>query len=517
MSKRNLISGCILFIILITGSFFLKDRFSNLYAAIINEIPIAVPTKTAPSLSVEIPDNLRDYFALRDKLENKQFQDLEEHFSKLIALLENDISIEQAVNGSVSTLANGNPEYEALLNQWVDQYPDSAAAYLVRGNYFNDVGYLYRGTEFYRELSEKQIEKWQSYSSKANEDLAKSLQLNPNISVTYADIINNSGGTKQERAKLIAEALDARPESYSIRLVALNMSRPRWGGSMDAIEALVEDTKKYISKNPQLKALLGYVDFEVASEHYLKKEYYQAKQAYAKALSYGEETSYLTSRAYLYYNVDEMDKAVRDLNRIIYIAPGSADTQKLLGRYYLKQKNYEEALKHFALAAKLRPYDYDIQYIYGWTLDHFKQFKAAEKAYKKALHYAISRGSKAWMSLGNLYSDKIKDKNKAKYTYVMAVMTNAESPINWFNYSLFLGNNKDCDVMGAAYMHSKICELSGNKRDKHCAPKYLDRNNGIITSLPKEGMCPSIDEYIKNGSHPLKIYEKIQVAEFLRN
>lgn len=521
MTKRNLIGSFVLLAVVLSGGLFFKKELMNLYVEVNHEteqLAVSKPTSNnldAVKIKADIPENLLDYFSLQELLENREYHKLEDHFSKLIALLENDISIESSLGWSISALTNGNPEYETLLNQWVEQYPNSAAAYLVRGNYFHDVGYLYRGTGYYRELSEKQIEKWKSYSGKANKDLSKSLKINPNVSVTYADIINNSGGTRQEKANLIAVALDAKPESYLIRSAALRMSRPRWGGSMDALEALVEDTKNHVSKNLHLKPLLGYVDYEIASAHYAKQEYYQAKQAFAKALAYGESNVYLSSRAYLYFQVDEKDKAIKDFNRILELFPGDAVIRKALGRHYLTEKNYEEALKHFSLAAELRPYDYDIQYIYGWALDHFEQYEAAEKAYKKSLQYAVSRGSKSWMNLGNLYSEKIKNRDKAKYSYVMAVMTNVESPINWFNYSLFLGNNKDCDVMGAAYMHTQVCGLNDNKRDKHCAPKYLDRNNGILTGLPKEGMCPSIEKYIEDGKHPLHLSEKFKLADFL--
>ncbi|KEA61790.1 GTP cyclohydrolase III (methanopterin) [Marinobacterium lacunae] len=519
MTKRKATSFVILISIIAFASFYMKDDFQNLYDVLSNNDTAGSSSGPSRAYWKDISgldeDKITAYLAIRETFEEGDFSALEAHFKPLLKELKNDTAVEGSINFAISALRSGAPQHQILLDNWIAQYPESAIAHLVRANYFSYVGGLYRGDDYYRELSDEQKQNWHYYADKANMDLSRSLELDPSITITYADRIYNSGGTGQEKFNLIAEAFDARPESYAIRAAALSMSRPRWGGSMTALEAIVEDTRRFVDQNASLKPLLGYVEYERASKLFKEKRYYEAKQAFAKALSHGNAGQYLSLRALMLRYVDEADKAFKDYMAIMDIAPVDANNYYWIGRHYYHKGEHDKAIKYLSLAAQLRPYDYDAQYFYGLELENIKSHKEAANAYKSALYYTIEKGGKAWMRLGNLYSDSFHDAKKARYAYVMALQDDPESPLIWFNYSFFLGDQKDCDIIGAAYIHSKVCEMDKNKKDSYCAAKYLDRDNGILTALSEEGTCPAIGDYISAGRDPLKLEETIDRRAFL--
>ena len=128
------------------------------------------------------------------------------------------------------------------LNGWVDKYPNSEIAYVIRALYFLDTAAAYRGTKFIERTSDDDIRKFTVYSQRSHDDLAHALQINADDPIAYyylvAGLSNNGDSPALDEAfkTIIAKF----PDYYGVYETRLKSLEPKWGGSVQQMYDFTE-------------------------------------------------------------------------------------------------------------------------------------------------------------------------------------------------------------------------------------------------------------------------------------
>ena len=75
------------------------------------------------------------------------------------------------------------------------------------------------------------------------------------------------------------------------------------------------------------------------------------------------------------YQQGKQEEALREIQSAVDVQPDNALTHEALGRYYIRQKNYDKGLKRIGVAVKLSPERPDLRYFYGVGLIHVGKFE----------------------------------------------------------------------------------------------------------------------------------------------
>ncbi|MFL5639756.1 MAG: hypothetical protein ACJ78M_10285, partial [Gemmatimonadaceae bacterium] len=100
---------------------------------------------------------------------------------------------------------------------------------------------------------------------------------------------------------------------------------PRWGGSYAAMKKFAEESAPYAAKNPRIKALAGYEDWDRGRVFEDHKDYARAEAAYTRALGAADVAQFRFERGDFYWRRDRYGEALKDLNRELLQRPQDAD------------------------------------------------------------------------------------------------------------------------------------------------------------------------------------------------
>ena len=186
-----------------------------------------------------------------------------------------------------------------LLDRWAEARPDSWGAFTARGRRWVDAGYAHRGTAFAKDVTEAQWSAMRDAFARAEIDLKRALELEPDGFVAYGTAIHmlmSSGNP--DRIREVLDALVARdPYNYVVRWGAMNSLSPYWGGSIEAMRQVASDAQRFADGNPRLRKLPGYAEAEAADIEWRAKRYREAAQGYRRALAHGADSNWYAQLA----------------------------------------------------------------------------------------------------------------------------------------------------------------------------------------------------------------------------
>ncbi|MBF0330141.1 MAG: tetratricopeptide repeat protein [Nitrospirae bacterium] len=354
---------------------------------------------------------------IRKMLSNKDFEKLNITLADYQKAYEKDVRNEDDLLDAYLAFSVNDLHYEALLNEWVKSHPNSYQSYLARASYFFNLGWKSRGTKWASETTDKQIEKMESYFSKANQDIEKVLIIKTDHIVPYYFLIHMykaSGGAGQVKA-IVKKALEKCPDSFKIRSAYLLSITPRWGGTYEEMDEFATESQKSAFKNPRLKALKGYVFYDTGNMEKQSKNYGVALEFLNKALLFGDLALFYNERATIYEHLEKLDEALKDINLAIEMSSQNADFYSTRSRILSNKKMMQEALKDIEIANLLDPNDEYIIKLNKWIADKFmssghskqkaKDFSGAIKDYTAAIQ-ANPENSYSYYSRARVFVDK---------------------------------------------------------------------------------------------------------------
>lgn len=282
-------------------------------------LPVLMSSNVVAAQNMGYPDSI----ALRELLVKKDFKQLMSKMTSYQKRYQEDIRNEIAFALAFDAFALPEPSYEAILNEWISQYPDSYIPLLARGQYYKKMGWHKRGGKFAPETSKNQFNQLYLFHSKALLDIDKVIAIKPDITLSYAIKIDLAKGLSDHALQLSAlkDGMEVNPASYEIRKSYLYSILPRWGGSYDQIAVFLADTKRYEDKNPNLKPLAGFIPFAKGIRARERKQFKAGIALLTESLEYGEKPWFYFERSLCYYFLKQYGKALSDLTRAIELNP----------------------------------------------------------------------------------------------------------------------------------------------------------------------------------------------------
>jgi len=196
-------------------------------------------------------------------------------------------NLEQSLMMAYTTFMEPDPALGAKLNAWVDATPDSYPAYLARGAHIIRIAREARGISWRKDVPPDRVTKMNKYFGLAFSDMKKTIALNEDTIVPYSYLLqivqvrsresDYKGGFQglydslaevlpnhlppqppsrnAALRSLYLEALERSPYSLNIRVSYMSVARPRWGGSVQEMQAVLDGSKPYWEENPHLESL----------------------------------------------------------------------------------------------------------------------------------------------------------------------------------------------------------------------------------------------------------------------
>jgi len=135
------------------------------------------------------------------------------------------------------------------LSAWVEADPKSAMARLLRAKAYYQTGWDIRGEDTVSMISQPHMEAFEKYVDKADEDVRRSIALNPDNPWSYWFwlSIRTGGGNSAGMDEAFRKSIDRFPTYYELYRQRLYTLTPKWGGS---VEAMGEFVDHYAGKAP---------------------------------------------------------------------------------------------------------------------------------------------------------------------------------------------------------------------------------------------------------------------------
>jgi tetratricopeptide (TPR) repeat protein len=296
-----------------------------------------------------------DQALLRSLLYHGRFERLDAAFAHYQDAFEKDPRFEYWPIDAGNAFGSAEPALDPQLDAWVAVSPAHFAPYLARGFHRLNVGWAMRGGKYANKTPEENFILMQQHLTKALADFDRALAIRPRLIAAMRGRIQvlNPMGDDAGRAQAIAQATEACPACFQVRVTALMALEPRWGGSYEAMGKLALAAQA--EKNPRFRLLPGYIELDQADRLHDEKRDDEALAAVNKACAFGDHWEFLNERALVRYLRKEYDAALADLDRADALRPGLPDVLYLRADVKYRLKRTEEAAQDLLAALRVEP------------------------------------------------------------------------------------------------------------------------------------------------------------------
>ncbi len=252
---------------------------------------------------------------LRKLLQSGRYSEVESILSELRGNSQIDISWEQAFTLTFGDISPKNQYRPEILDKWVES-THSGYAYMARGSYYYNAASLARGEAYLSKTSESQITAMNKLNKKAYKDLLKARSIDQSLLPVYSLLIGISGFGSIADIPIdtyLNEGVSVNPGGYYYRYQYMRVMMPKWGGSWRKMQNFADATEPYLSKNPRLWLLQGFIPAEKGYLALQNKSYGRCVKLFSEALQYGKYSKWLYERAYCLSWENEYEQALRDV------------------------------------------------------------------------------------------------------------------------------------------------------------------------------------------------------------
>ncbi len=332
-------------------------------------ISLLLPVVGTQTESLGYPTQTIDRLAVRRLLMARSYDALDRVLAAYGDSVKRDYRVEYRLFDAYGAFGAAIPAMESRLTEWVQLRPKSAAALLARANYFKASGWNARGTALARGTTREQFERMNNFFQRSVADLVAAHRLDPSSIVAYRQMIDmatTQGDVKSSR-QMLDEALKIQPYSFLLRAAHMYNLLPRWGGSHEAMAKFAEESMPYAKRNPRIKALGGYVDWDEGRVSESHGQNGDAIEAYQRALQFGDFWQFRYERATYYSRTDLNEEALEDCNNALLQYPQNDDvlSERATVEYELarnsfgetKAQYFSQAFRDIELAVAIDPAD----------------------------------------------------------------------------------------------------------------------------------------------------------------
>ena len=299
------------------------------------------------ALRKELVALLRDkkFAAIEDTLKDREARTLKGEFR------------DQSLYRLTKFADSAEPELEPLMNEWVRNNPASFMALMVRANFHLAVGWKKRGNKFSNATSQDQFDAMNESFKKAGSDLAASSKLAPVSVLPYSGLINIAGSMAQSNDKIQDVLLRANkidPQNYVVRKMAIWRLSPRWGGSFDALDKIIEQAKSSKLNAADLRRLEYSVLFEKGS-HFkdVEKRPLEALPYFMQAAKMCDSYQAWAEVSSIEYTREDWPQVEAAMNQYMRLHPDTAWGYNRRGWALQQQGRLKDAIADFKRSSEL--------------------------------------------------------------------------------------------------------------------------------------------------------------------
>lgn len=328
-----------------------------------------------------------DRLYLLNLLESENFSELESLINQAQLSYESGEGSETQIAFILDTLANSNPEYEALFDKWVRKSTESYIPYLVRAYYYYDVAWSWRGHRRTQQTSGERIERMSESLKRAASELTQAILLKPRLSaadslaIRILMLLNND----EYKERTLKEALEIDHNSYLVRASYLWSLKPEWGGDPTKLIKFARQTSDLSHKQPGLRNLKGYSDYIFAESLLEQRRYREAILHFDFAVEKGADHFIYRDRGINYYYLNQLDKALADFDESLRLWPQNHQVLRWRAQTLSKIGRNEEALGDLEIARLVSPMDRHVLMSQSYLLRKLKKYEQVISNYDNAL------------------------------------------------------------------------------------------------------------------------------------
>ncbi|MFN7972832.1 MAG: tetratricopeptide repeat protein [Acidobacteriota bacterium] len=343
-------------------------------------------TKVAELADVVEPTLWRELTGL---LKARDFAALDRRLGGFQEAYEADHLKEPEVLRAYGALASPDLALLPFYNEWVEKVPSSYSAHACRGLVESQLAWKRRGSAIAAKTTNEQWLGSAELAASSRADLMRAVELRPKLMPALKPLITLAmlGGPESPQ-EAYERAIAVDPDSYAARAAYIIALQPKWGGSLEAIQNVVDGMKEAEQHNPSLHSLHGSVAWarggmmewdnkprealdqyqeafrsgDCARFHEARGNVYKWLGIYRKAVPDFDSSHWtpadsdaLANRGLCYYKLDLYDRAMRDLSLALEIDPTNADALKYRGYTSCKKRDWDAALKDYDLALQYEP------------------------------------------------------------------------------------------------------------------------------------------------------------------
>lgn len=293
-------------------------------------------------------------------LRSRQFQQLESHYNILQKRYEQDHTLNDwQLLVQYQPFYDTTPENEALLTEWIFQFPDSYAARLARGIYYRKVGEQNRGCKWINETPAENIAQLSKYLDLATDDLllSRSLAKKPIVSIVHLlNVTKHRDGDMGNRYWL-DEANRIDPLNYGARRRYMRTLTPRWGGSYEEMYEFLQECRSQHVPAESIRIFEAIIHEDIANMLRHDRKPAEAFIHYRQALMFlrgieNEET--VASLKGLIHSAKEsnsLDRVSDEIDQYLRLTPHDPSVLSYRGWLQEKRGRTVEAMEDFRKAA----------------------------------------------------------------------------------------------------------------------------------------------------------------------
>lgn len=286
---------------------------------------------------------------------------------------------------------------DVLTSRWLRAAPEDAYALLARASYYKSAAWQARGGQFASETASGKLERMSELAERAIPLYRKAIAKNPRLMPAYEGLLNI--GTVDSENSVAEEALKgARAIDPACNLVAseiLRALKPRWGGSYEAMEAYVDQTKTHMASRPLIAMYLG-SPFDDIADVVSREKTPEAKRLAAelsdKAVAVGSNENALeraASNVNLAYQLENLPdggegKSLAYAMQAERFRPLSPWLLRWMAQVFVR-RDPSLGLRYADAAYKEKPEDAVNQFMLAATLYNTRQYKPADHYYRLAM------------------------------------------------------------------------------------------------------------------------------------
>lgn len=291
------------------------------------ESRLLLPANATKAEDFGYPTQTMDKLAVRRLLTTRAYDSLDAVLSAYSDSVTRDYRLEYRLFDAYDAFDAPIASLEPLLDQWVEQRPQSAPARLARGVYLAARGWDARGYKFASQTSGAQFRAMDSFFARAKADYMVGMRMDPRSIVPHRGLLKMDVNVNDDETmrQILDQGLRIQPYSFRLRAVYIQNLEPRWGGSYGAMMKFAEESAPYAARNPRIRALAGFVDYDQARVLQKEGKKAEAVAAYGRALSHGDFWQFRYERGDLYFRADQNKEALEDLNRAVEQNPQDPD------------------------------------------------------------------------------------------------------------------------------------------------------------------------------------------------